>query len=164
MQISSTNPVYLLTGGNLGHRETYLANAKEAIEVECGLVAAASPLYETEAWGVQGAPYLNQALTLHTVLSPQALLIKLLAIEKTLGRVRTHRYSARTIDIDILLYHNKVVAEAGLFIPHLQLPHRRFALQCLVHIAPQVLHPVLHQTVQELLDACTDPLWARRVP
>lgn len=161
MQISSTNPVYLLTGGNLGQRQKYLAGAKEAIGQQCGIITQASPLYETEAWGTNAAAYLNQALQLQTTLSPRNLLHRLLSIEESLGRVRTHRYSDRTIDIDILLFGDRIISETGLTIPHPQLQHRRFALQCLVHIAPQIIHPVLGKNIKQLLQECTDTLWAK---
>lgn len=161
MGTTVTNQVYLLTGGNLGNRKSYLHAATIAITQQCGPVVAASPIYETEAWGPAAAPYLNQALLIETTASAPLLLQIILDIEESLGRVRQERYGPRTIDIDILLFNDNIIHQAGLTVPHPQLPHRRFALQCLVHIAADVVHPVLDKTVGELLQECTDPLWAK---
>lgn len=156
------NVAYLLTGGNMGDRFATLKKAKEAIAQHCGAITNASAIYETEAWGLTDqSPFLNQALELQTALSAAELLRCLLNVEHTLGRKRHIKYGPRIIDIDILLFNDDVIDMADLKIPHPELQNRRFALQCLYEIAPDKRHPLLHQTVHELLTACTDPLKVR---
>jgi 2-amino-4-hydroxy-6-hydroxymethyldihydropteridine diphosphokinase len=155
---------YLLTGGNTGDRQQFLASALKALEAECGKVVAVSALYETEAWGVTDQPpFLNQAIALQTTLSPQALLERILAIEIKLGRIRDQKYGPRTIDIDILLYGQEVINEPGLVIPHPHLPNRRFALECLNDIASSFVHPVLHKSISTLLEECPDSLTVHKL-
>ena len=76
---------------------------------------------------------------------------------------RRQRWGARTLDVDILLYGQEIIASPTLMVPHPALPARRFALVPLADIAPQLLHPQLHQTVSELLASCPDPLEVVRV-
>lgn len=155
---------YLLTGGNTGDRQQFLASARKALKGECGQIVAVSALYETEAWGLNDQPaFLNQAIELQTELSPQALLECILAIEIALGRVRDQKYGPRTIDIDILFYGQEVINEPGLVIPHPHLPNRRFALECLNDIAASFIHPVLHKSVNTLLEECTDSLTVNKL-
>lgn len=155
---------FLLTGGNTGDRQQFLARALKALEVECGQIIAVSALFETEAWGLNDQPsFLNQAVELQTALSPQALLERILDIEIQLGRVRDQKYGPRTIDIDIIFYGQEIINEPGLVIPHLHLPDRRFALECLNDIAPEFEHPVLHKSVRTLLEECADSLTVNKL-
>jgi 2-amino-4-hydroxy-6-hydroxymethyldihydropteridine pyrophosphokinase len=152
----------LLLGGNLGEREVLLAQAREAIEQDCGPVLRASRLYETPAWGfTRPVPdFLNQALMIDTSLSPEALLRVCLNIELRLGRRRTEQqiglYASRPIDIDILLYEDYICQSPDLTIPHPRLPRRRFALMPLAEIAPEWVHPQLGLMPREMLALCTD--------
>jgi 2-amino-4-hydroxy-6-hydroxymethyldihydropteridine diphosphokinase len=156
---------YLLLGSNLGDRAALLAAARSAIGAKAGAVAAASAIFETAAWGLEEQPaFLNQALRIHTPLSPQELLRTLLAAEASLGRERLERYGPRAIDIDILFYDNLIVNEPHLHIPHPQLQERRFALACMNDLAPDLVHPVLGRSIRELLAACTDPLPVNNFP
>lgn len=153
------NRAYLLTGSNQGERANLLAEAATRIGKECGSVAARSPLYETEAWGLRNqAPFLNQALLLQTALPATELLPQLLRIEESMGRRRLERYGPRRIDIDILFFNDAVIREPGLSVPHPEIQNRRFALQCLNDLDPQLVHPVFFKTVAQLLAECTDPL------
>lgn len=143
----------------MGDRTAYLSAAAAAIGRELGTLRRASSLYQTAAWGMEGQPdFLNQVLVLDTPLPPQALLDGLLRIEQSLGRFRGEKYGPRTIDLDILLYNTWIIALPGLQVPHPRIPGRRFVLEPMAELAPGLKHPVLHRTMEQLLDACTDPL------
>ncbi len=164
MDKTNRNTAYLLTGGNMGDRKRYLDEAAGAVEKSCGRIILRSAIYETEAWGMHDQePFLNQALCITTELEPETLLNSILHIETELGRRREIKYGPRTIDIDILFYGDVVLRQPGLIIPHPELHNRRFALQCLYDIAPDLLHPVLARTVKELLAVCTDPLTVHKI-
>lgn len=153
------NTAYLLTGGNLGNRVRNLETARELIEEECGQIVTQSSIYETAAWGPVSQPdYLNQVLELEIPLGPQKLMEILLGIENDMGRRRNERFAARTIDLDILFFNNLTLDEKDLIIPHPRLYTRRFVLVPLAEIAPGLIHPILLQTITELLAQCTDPL------
>lgn len=150
---------YLLIGGNLGDRLAYLQKAGTLIEQNCGNIVHSSAIYETAAWGVRDQPgFYNQALAVNTPLTPENLMRQLLAIEQEMGRERTLKMGPRIIDLDILLIDDLTWQTELLTLPHPALPFRRFALLPLCEIAPQLIHPVLHKTVQQLLAACTDDL------
>jgi 2-amino-4-hydroxy-6-hydroxymethyldihydropteridine diphosphokinase len=153
------NTSYLLIGGNLGNRQENLAKAIALIGNQCGTIVQLSPLYETAAWGNTNQPaFLNQAIALATTLGPQQLLQQLLAIETSMGRIRSQKFGPRTIDIDILLYNQELIATPALTVPHPHLPNRRFALLPLVTIAPHYTHPQLNKTITALLQQCSDDL------
>ena len=154
---------YILTGTNLGDRILFLETAARKIEQNCGETIVISSVYETAAWGKTDQPnFLNQALQIKTDLNPDALLNKLLSIEAEMGRIRAEKYGPRTIDIDILLYDGLEINSPELQIPHPQLPNRKFALMPLAEIAPKLIHPVFHNSIEELLNLCTDPLAVTR--
>jgi 2-amino-4-hydroxy-6-hydroxymethyldihydropteridine diphosphokinase len=153
------NIAYLLIGGNLGDREENLSQARSLIEASCGIVREASAVYETAAWGITDQPdFLNQVLMIETMLSPDELMDRLLAAEQEIGRYRGEKYGPRSIDMDILLFDDIVLDKKHLQIPHPRLAERRFALVPLCELAPQISHPVLGDTILELLSACQDPL------
>ncbi|NER18146.1 2-amino-4-hydroxy-6-hydroxymethyldihydropteridine diphosphokinase [Spongiivirga citrea] len=149
---------YISIGSNLGDRHQHLNSAVAAIKKEIGTIDAVSSVYETPAWGFEGASFFNAVLRVHTVLNPDQLLDTLLRIEYKLGRVRSDEkgYQSRTIDLDILFYEDEVIKHERLQVPHPQLQNRLFILQPLADIAPSKVHPVMHKTVQQLLTSCTD--------
>lgn len=150
---------YLLLGSNIGDRAAQLQQARQMLALTAGEIVAASALYETAAWGLEDQPaFLNQALALRTLLDAPALLAACLATEQQAGRERQQRWAARTLDVDILLYGDELIQTPTLTVPHPALPARRFALTPLAEIAPQLVHPQLHQTISELLAICSDPL------
>lgn len=150
---------YLLTGGNMGNKKQNLSVAAELIGKECGLIIAASSLYETAAWGNTDQPsFLNQALAIDTKLTARQLIRKVLSIEKQMGRERKEKYGPRIIDIDILLFANEVYNFPWLKVPHPEMQNRRFALLPLAEIASNIVHPVFNKTINTLLEECTDTL------
>lgn len=159
----SLHALYLLTGGNQGNRQALLHQARERIGQSLGSAQAlASPVYETEPWGhfaeAHPQPFLNQALLVHTPLSPFEALEATQQIEQELGRIRPKAdgYTSRPIDIDLLIYDQLVMDTPRLILPHPRMHLRRFVLEPLCDIAPDLLHPVLHKTIRELLAELND--------
>jgi 2-amino-4-hydroxy-6-hydroxymethyldihydropteridine diphosphokinase len=153
------NTVYLITGGNIGNRKANLERAASEIELAIGQIVASSQIYETAAWGITEQPaFYNQVQVVNTSLSAVEVLDKILAIEKIMGRIRTIKNAARIIDIDILFYNNEVIHEPNLEIPHPEISNRRFVLEPLKELSPDLMHPVLHKTISELWADCKDPL------
>jgi 2-amino-4-hydroxy-6-hydroxymethyldihydropteridine diphosphokinase len=151
--------LYLLLGGNLGNRTAYLAQAREHIAARVGSITQSSKIYETAAWGNTEQPsFLNQVLEVQTDLTPEQVLQQVNTIEQELGRVRHEHWGSRVIDIDILFYGQLVLQSQRLTIPHPQLHLRRFTLMPLAEIAAHLVHPVLGQSIYELLEDCEDEL------
>jgi 2-amino-4-hydroxy-6-hydroxymethyldihydropteridine diphosphokinase len=149
---------YIALGSNLGEREQTLANAIECLR-RLGRVAACSSLYETEPVGFHDQPaFLNAVVALETKLEPLPLLQALLVIERELGRDRTQGVvnGPRTVDLDLLLMGNEVIAGENLTLPHPALVRRRFVLAPLAEIAPHLEHPQRRQTIAELLALLPD--------
>jgi 2-amino-4-hydroxy-6-hydroxymethyldihydropteridine diphosphokinase len=133
---------YVGLGSNLGDREGAIRDALEALAEHVRVVAVSS-LRETEPWGyAEQPPFLNAAAAVETDLSPRELLDLLLAVERRLGRTRDGaRYGPRAIDLDLLLYGEEVVDEPGLTVPHPRLHERRFALEPLAELDPDLAVP-----------------------
>jgi 2-amino-4-hydroxy-6-hydroxymethyldihydropteridine diphosphokinase len=145
---------YIALGANLGDRRANIARALELLRATPGVdVIKVSDLIETAAVG--GPPdsprYLNGAAELHTTLSAETVLERLLAIEAEIGRIRRLQWEPRTIDLDLLLYGNRVVNAPSLKLPHPLMHLRRFVLEPLAQIAPGVMHPTQRQTIAQLL-------------
>lgn len=136
--MSGREPAYLALGSNLGDREAHLRAAREAVAAlpETRLLAASS-IEETEPLGgMHQPPYLNQMLLIETALPPRALLEACQAIERRAGRVRGERWGARTLDVDIVRYGGRTVAEPDLVIPHPGLADREFWRRELAELEP----------------------------
>lgn len=149
--------VYLALGSNLGDREARLREAILRLEASDLLVVARSPVYETEPqdFREQGW-FLNAVIEAQTDLFPLQLLAQTQAIEREMGRQHGRPGGPRTIDIDILLYGHFVIQTSQLTIPHRRMTQRRFVLEPLAAIAPDLRHPVTGATVREMLAAIED--------
>lgn len=151
------HPAYLALGSNLGDRAAHLRAALERLRERGVVLEAVSSFYDTAPLGAPAGTehltYLNATACVRTSLPPQELLMVLLEVERALGRRRVTkvRNAPRTIDLDLLLYADQIVNEAGLCLPHPRLHERTFVLKPLAEIAPLVVHPVLKKTVAELL-------------
>lgn len=149
--------VYLGLGSNLGDRETNLHDALTQISAFCELISV-STVHETEPVGyLDQGRFLNAAAHVVTDLWPAEFLDRLLRVELALGRVRTVPNGPRTIDIDILFWGREIIDRPGLTVPHPRLHQRLFVLAPLAEIAPELIHPVLRQPVQELLEQVHSP-------
>jgi 2-amino-4-hydroxy-6-hydroxymethyldihydropteridine diphosphokinase len=146
--------VYLSLGSNLGDRAEYLRRAIEALDQAGVRVLRVSRVRETEPVDVTDQPrFLNLVVEAETDLAPGELLARTQAIERELGRVRTRPKGPRTIDIDILLYGSLVAETPELSVPHPRMAMRRFVLEPLAELAPDLRHPVTQETAREMLAA-----------
>lgn len=151
--------VYLHTGSNLGDREDNLRQANGLIEQYIGKIKTASRFYETQAWGVTNQPdFINQALIVDTAQSAQEVLRNIVKIEELMGRVRTEKWVARVLDIDILMIDDLIINEKDLKVPHPHLHERNFVLVPLMEIAGEVIHPILNLPIEDIYFDCNDPL------
>ncbi len=163
-RINEMNGIYLLLGTNLGNKKRNMQQCLKLIAEKMGDVMRCSALYKTAAWGVEDQDcFLNQVVKITSDLSATQLLDKIHHIEKTLGRVRKHKWHERVIDIDILYYKDEIICEKQLTIPHPQLHRRRFTLVPLCEIAPDEIHPKLKKTNKILLEECSDALKVERL-
>ena len=150
--------VFLGLGSNVGDREDYMMQALTAIGgLEKSRIQDISSIYETEPWGKkdQGI-FLNQVVEVETQITPHELLRMCKKIEEKLGRKNGKAWDPRTMDIDLLLYGDRIVEEAELRVPHPRLQGRRFVLIPLDEIAPNFSIPGSGMTVREALEACPD--------
>jgi 2-amino-4-hydroxy-6-hydroxymethyldihydropteridine diphosphokinase len=152
-------PLLVALGTSLGDRRDLLRRAARALDGTAGIrVVACSGIYDTApAGGVAVQRFLNAAVRLETTLAPEPLLDALLAAEASLGRRRPQRWADRTMDLDLVLWGDRVIDTSRLRVPHPELHRRRFVLAPAVDLAPHARHPLLGQTLSQLLEKLPDP-------
>jgi 2-amino-4-hydroxy-6-hydroxymethyldihydropteridine diphosphokinase len=153
----SSTIAYIALGANLGDRLATLRDAAKLLaETHTVELLAASSAWDTAPVGPPDQPrYLNAAVAVRTTLGPRALLETLLEIERRFGRVRSgSQWTARTLDLDIIIFGNSTVAEPDLVLPHPRFRERAFVLLPLAEIAPEARDPVTGESVESLLRAC----------
>lgn len=148
---------YIALGSNMGDREQWLLAAIKALDANTEItVTAVSSIYETDPVGYTDQDaFLNMAVQVKTTLSPEQLLLQQLAIEQQLGRVRDIRWGPRTIDLDLLMYHNINLETELLILPHPRMMERAFVLVPL-HDVLAAEHELYHQikpVVEEALQS-----------
>lgn len=129
------------------------------ISGEAGEITAVSSIWETEPWGFEADDqFLNMVIVMNTSLAPKQLIQLFRSIEGRLGRKKSGggKYESRVIDLDILFWDDRVISMPGLEVPHPKLHSRRFVLEPLLEVAPEVIHPVTGLTVAEMLQFCDD--------
>lgn len=143
--------VYLCLGSNMGNREENLRMALDLLKQRLRM-GQISSIYDTEPVGNTDQPrFLNLVCQVYTSLPPESLLATAKGIELKMGRLPGKVNSPRPIDIDILFYGKEVVDTPELVIPHPRIAERAFVLIPLAEIAPDLVHPVSHKTIKELL-------------
>ncbi len=142
--------IYLALGTNLGDRSANLRAALNALPPEVKVITE-SKVHETPPWGYVDQPaFLNMVIQGETSLTPEALLKYLKQLEQQLGRVQSFRWGPRLIDIDLLFYDDLILETDSLSVPHPRLHQRAFVLDPLVEIAPDLIHPVLKESIRTL--------------
>jgi 2-amino-4-hydroxy-6-hydroxymethyldihydropteridine diphosphokinase len=158
--------VYLLIGGNLGDRIKNIKTAIILIQKNIGEIKIQSSVYETKAWGLEQQPdYLNLVLVVETTHQPIEILNKTQLIEHELGRSRLkeEKWSARTMDIDILFFDDVIIESDRLKIPHPLIAMRKFVLTPLLEILPEFIHPVSKESIKTLYLKCEDRLTVKKL-
>ena len=147
---------YLSLGSNLGDRDKYLAEARVAIQKAFSAVRF-SKVYETEPVDFLDQPwFLNQVSEIQTDLAPESLLEWARLLERRMGRQRDIPQGPRTLDVDILLYDDKVSTDEKLTLPHPRLHLRRHVLVPLAELAPDKRLPPGRETIREALEKVKD--------
>ena len=147
----SIHTAYVALGSNLGDKEANLRKALELLQERSVEVVKTSSFICTEPYGVTDQPqFLNGVCEVRTSLVPLALLHTLLEIEQEMGRVRLRHWGERNIDLDLLLYEDVVLDTPELKLPHPDMQNRDFVLLPLAEIAPELVHPILQKSIEEL--------------
>lgn len=148
---------WVALGANLGDARRALRRARTWLDALPGArVEAASRVHHTAPVGPPQPDYLNAVVRLATRLSPRALLAALHEMEAAAGRVRGERWGARPLDLDLLLYGERIIADAVLTVPHPRMHERSFVLAPLCDLDPGLRHPLLDRTMADLLNECVN--------
>lgn len=149
---------YISIGTNQGNKLENIQQAINLIADKVGAVLKVASVYETASWGFDSNNFYNTCIKVSTYLPPEQLILRLLSIEKELGRTRKNSegYSDRLIDLDILLFDDEIIFSKTLIVPHPRMLERKFALVPLVEIARNVIHPIEKKHLYICLENCTD--------
>jgi len=159
MKLSACSEVIVGLGSNLGDRYASLRRALELLSGEAGEITALSSVWETEPWGFDAdEQFMNMVAVIKTTRKPAQLIQLFRSIEGRMGRKRSGggKYESRIIDLDILLWEDRVISIPGLEVPHPKIADRRFVLEPLSEVVPDAVHPVTGLTVAEMLELCAD--------
>ena len=158
VEIKKVHEVYLSLGSNLGDKLGNLGKCMDLIKSHIGQIAERSQVYRSAAWGFQSDhAFYNMCLEIKTALSVEDLMEKVLKIEKIMGRKRSGKgYTDRIVDIDILFFDNLILERPDIVVPHPRIELRRFVLEPLAEINPELNHPVLNRSIAMLLEDCQD--------
>lgn len=156
--MKSQHQVVLSIGSNYGNRLENIESCLQLIHHQVATVVKVSKVYESPSWGFESDPFYNIAVVLNTYDSADIILNKVLAIESQMGRVRNENsgYQSRSIDIDIIAFDNEIINTAQLKVPHPLMQERIFVLKPMLDLNLEWIHPILNQTVAELLFATDD--------
>lgn len=151
----SWHTAYIAFGSNLGDKKKYVDDGIQGLRnTEHCTVEAVSEYLITEPYGgVEQDNFLNGALKLRTLLTPEELLDRLHELEAAANRERIVRWGPRTLDLDILFYDNEIIDTLELHVPHIDIENRDFVLIPMNELAPYYRHPVLNRTISQLLDS-----------
>ena len=147
--------VFIGIGSNEGDRLAMISHAVQRLGSHHGIqVVRMAMIYETEPVGVPDqSDFLNTVMEVETTFSPHELLTIMKSLERHLGRLSSSpRWGPRPIDLDLLLYDDLVIQDPDLTIPHARMHQRRFVLEPLAQLAPEIVHPVLGHTIEALLE------------
>lgn len=154
--------VHLSCGSNMGDKKAHLDGAVKALraDVKCHVVRVSDWIVTAPYGGVEQDDFLNGAIEMETLYTPEMLLEKLHKIENAHGRERTEHWGPRTLDLDILLYEDCIMYTDNLIIPHADMQNRYFVLKPLAQIAPYVIHPLLGQSIGRMYEAFSETIEA----
>ena len=164
--LNSSKIVHIALGSNVGNRFELLQTALQNIYREIGELQQVSRVYETPAWGFKGNAFLNACVAVSTRFSAEEVLRKLLKIETNAGRVRSDakNYQNRSLDLDILLFEEKILETVDLVVPHPEMQNRKFVLLPLTDIAAKEVHPKLKLSIEKLLNQLQDNSEIKAIP
>jgi len=158
--------VFIGLGGNIGNVQETFVKVIAIVEEKIGSVINQSSLYKTAPWGFKDQnDFLNKVICVNTNLSPADVLKNLLTIELMMGRNRNanNKNAPRTIDLDILFYDDKIIADDNLVVPHPRLHLRNFVLGPLAEIAPNYIHPVILKKIKEIAAESSDTSVVKKI-
>ncbi|MES2240440.1 MAG: 2-amino-4-hydroxy-6-hydroxymethyldihydropteridine diphosphokinase [Bacteroidota bacterium] len=156
--MKAQHQVILSIGSNQGDRLENIKQCIALIHKEMGTVISVSQVYETAAWGFDSDAFYNCALVLHTNNSAEEVLLKALAIEQKLGRIRQNAngYQSRIIDVDLIAFDEEIIETDMLTIPHPLMQDRKFVLLPFQDLEIDWTHPIFYKSISELIETCSD--------
>ena len=158
MDTKKVHIVYLSLGSNLGDKLRNLERCIDLITIHIGDIPGRSGIYKSDAWGFQSDQlFYNMCLEVKTRYRVEDLMEKIFEIENLMGRVRSGGgYTDRIIDIDLLFFNDLVLNSPKIVVPHPRIGVRRFVLEPLAEVNPDLTHPILNRSIAELLEDCQD--------